>query len=383
MRFVIKALFAELVDTHHTSHSKLLPNDGETIAELRALYRAAEARAARLRLLSVSARELSQANAGNLDPVLQSCADRLAFFVGCREASVESADCESGIVIPAAGRDGRCIAKLVVDGLSGLDAIPDSEDREAFRMHLEMLGTAIARINAETERADLLSQLQERERTLEALLDRMFTAQEEERRKVSHELHDGVAQTATALVRLLEGAQSKDTPAASHAMGVQPHEVARSLVSELRRVIAGLRPTLLDDLGLVAALHSLAEGLEQAGFAVTRDLVGNNKRLSSAHEAALFRVAQEAITNVQKHAGGPCDVLIRARLDSDPVTLCIKDNGRGPSDQARANVELGGHNIGIDVMKERMAAIDGSLEWREGDGAGVQVLAVLPLDKSI
>lgn len=356
----------------------VLPNDGETIAELRELYRAAEARAARLRLLSASGRELAEAGPDNLDLVLNKCAERLAFFVGCRAAKVELPGTTLGIPVHAPGQDGATVGRLVIEGLNRVDDIPDHEDRDAFRMQLEMIGTTIERINTERERSVLLARLQDREQTLQILVDRIFTAQEEERRRVSHELHDGVAQTATALVRLLEGAEAVNSMQHDCTVGVSPANVARGLVSELRRVIAGLRPTLLDDLGLLAALHSLADGLEQAGFTVTRDFAGSAQRLSPPIETALFRVAQEAIANIHKHAGGPCEVTLAARLNSDPLVIQITDSGCGPSEATRASSGVAGYSVGINVMKERMTALGGTLNWRAGKTRGVTLEAVLP-----
>ncbi|KEO89872.1 hypothetical protein EH32_02480 [Erythrobacter litoralis] len=350
-----------------------LASDGETIAELRELYRAAEARAARLRLLSASGRELAEADTASLEAVIQRCAERLAWFTGSGSAFVMSADNAEGIAIRAPGPGGAVIAKLAIPGLDGLEAIPDPEDREAFRMQLEMMGSTIDRIERERERAELLRALQERERRLALLLEKVFTAQEEERRRVSHELHDGVAQTATALVRLLERAES-----AGLAAGPAPKEIARSLVAELRRVIAGLRPTLLDDLGLAAALQSLGDGLEQEGFEVRLALGDADARLGPLTETALFRVAQEAVSNIHKHAGGPCRVTIEARLGDDPVVLRIADQGRGPSSATRDHGAFSGHNVGIDVMRERMAALGGTVDWRGEAGHGVSVEARLP-----
>ncbi|WP_298303715.1 histidine kinase [uncultured Erythrobacter sp.] len=357
----------------------LLPSDGETIAELRELYRAAESRAARLRLLSVSARELAEANSLTLDEVIERCAQRLAFFVGCRSAVVlqveAQASNENAIPITAAGDDSKAIAWLVVDGLSGIDAIPDEEDRDAFRMELDQLGLTIDRITKDRERGELLSKLQEREQTLGMLLDQIFTAQEEERRRVSHELHDGVAQTATALVRILE---SPAVVAGQVDGGVNPAEVARSLVAELRRVIAGLRPTLLDDLGLISALQALAENLAAEGYSVTQEFSQGDQRLAPVVETAIFRVAQEAVANIRKHAGGPCNVTLVARLDTDPLLLMIEDEGVGPSDETKITGMLSGNSVGIEVMKERMASIGGSLDWGAGDESGVFVKASFP-----
>lgn len=355
-----------------------LPTDGETIAELRELYRAAEARAARLRLLSTSGRELAEADPSTVDVILSRCAERLAFFVGKRSAVVEKGVSADGIAIHAPGPNGKKLAAMVIDGIETLNDVADEEDREAVRMELELMGATIDRIEKENERGELLAALREREKRLEMLLERIFTAQEEERRRVSHELHDGVAQTATALVRILEGAEKTGCKSGTSTEGVSHADVARSLVSELRRVIGGLRPTLLDDLGLPAALQSLCDGLEAEGFEVSQRITPRAQRHSPLIETALFRVAQEAIANIHKHAGGPCEVSVEADLHSDPVVLRIADHGKGPSEKTRLNGDGPGHNVGIEVMKERMTAIGGTLDWRAGDGGGVTVIACLP-----
>jgi signal transduction histidine kinase len=355
-----------------------LASDGETIAELRELYRAAEARAARLRLLSVSGRELAEAETASLEAVIQRCADRLAWFTGSGSALVMPAGHAGGIAIRAPGPGGAVVAKLSIPGLEAIETLPDAEDREAIRMQIEMMGSTIDRIEREREKTELLRALQERERRLALLLEKVFTVQEEERRRVSHELHDGVAQTATALVRLLERAESAGLAAAGPAPAPAPKDIARGLVAELRRVIAGLRPTLLDDLGLAAALQSLGEGLEQEGFEVRLALGNADARLGPLAETALFRVAQEAVSNIHKHAGGPCRVTIEARLGDDPVVLTIADEGRGPSSATRDHGACAGHNVGIDVMRERMAAMGGKLAWRGEAGRGVRVEARLP-----
>lgn len=366
----------------------ILPSDGETIAELRELYRAAEARAARLRLLSVSGRELAEATVATLEEVAARCAQRSAFFAGCRRGIVTYTEIApeltlentAPVPIRAPGDEGRTIATLWIEGLRSLDDLPIAEDRDAFEMHLDLMGLTIDRIGKERERSQLLSRLQERERTLGKLLDQIFTAQEEERRRVSHELHDGVAQTATALVRILETPEASGM--AQDAIGgqetIKPAQVARSLVTELRRVIGGLRPTLLDDLGLVPALQALAEGLAEDGYEVTHRLEGSDTRLPALMETAVFRVAQETVANIRKHAGGPCHVLIEAHFDQDPMILRIEDSGVGPSEQTRLAGPMSGNNVGIEVMKERMAALGGSLEWHARESGGVAVEARLP-----
>lgn len=371
----------------------LLPGQIETVAELRDLYRAAEARAARLRLLSETGRDLAQAGVDvgedAFRAALDICARRLAHFLGWGSGQIvlmpegEDGD-QEGIPIPAPGVDGATLAWLVIPGFTSPDTIRDAEDREAVQMLLQLFGAAIDRSRREAERAQLLEQLQERERRLEYLVSRIFFAQEEERRRVSRELHDGVAQKATALFRMLEG-----DPAVPGRLAV----IARELVSELREVIGGLRPTILDDLGLPAALRALAVGLKSEGFAVEQDIAEGTPRWPPNLETAFFRVAQEALSNIRKHAGGPCrvEVALVAGAQDAEWRLLVRDHGKGGLNRdaaaagrnpASSSVAPGEH-IGIEVMRERMAAIGGNLSWRFVPGGGVEVLAVLPRQRLI
>lgn len=370
----------------------MLPGQIETVAELRDLYRAAEARAARLRLLSETGRDLAQAGVDvgedAFRAALDICARRLAHFLGWGSGKImltpEGEIGDSSIPIPAPGADGAPLAWLVIPGFTSPDTIRDAEDREAVQMLLQLFGAAIDRSRREAERAQLLEQLQERERRLEYLVGRIFFAQEEERRRVSRELHDGVAQKATALFRMLEG-----DPAVPGRLAA----IARELVSELREVIGGLRPTILDDLGLPAALRALAAGLKSEGFAVEQDIAEGTPRWPPNLETAFFRVAQEAMSNIRKHAGGPCrvEVALAAGAQDAEWLLLVRDHGKGGlgRDAAEAGRNPAspsvapGEHIGIEVMRERMAAIGGNLSWRFVPGGGVEVLAALPRQRLI
>lgn len=357
-----------------------LPIEAETIAELRELYRAAEARAARLRLLSGVGRELALAHAGTVEDALQRGARSLAFFLGKSSATLRQSPGEGSIAIPAPGGSAEPIAWLVIEGCASIEAIADPEDRETTRMCLELFGATIDRIAREEERAALLSALTEREQRLEMLVSRVFSAQEEERRRVSRELHDGVAQTATALARMLEGSGSRAAQELPADERIKLAEIARELLTELRGVIGGLRPTLLDDLGLAAALHALADGLQADGYAVSVRITPAPARLPQHIETALFRVAQEAVANIRKHAGEGCPVSIELDLAApDKRYLRIRDGGRGAgSGMSPAAPGMGGNHVGIEVMHERMAAIGGTLDWVAGDRGGVSVTATLP-----
>lgn len=365
------------------SEPSTLPLQPETVAEMRELYRAAESRSARMRLLSVSGQELAEAEPATIAERLQQSADRLAFFLGSRSARMCEGSSEGGIVIMAPGPTRRAVGHISIDGVVSLDDIPDAEDREAASMHLDLMGATIDRIERERERGTLLAALRDREHRLERMIGKIFSAQEDERRRVSQELHDGVAQTATALVRLLEGSGTAATDPMPAAERSRLAGIARDLVKELRAVIGGLRPTLLDDLGLQAALQSLADGLEADGYRVSVRIDPDDARLPAHIETALFRVAQEALANVRKHAGGPCAVSIELTSEGiEPVRLLrIRDSGCGPGNRVDAEgVWPRGKHIGLDVMRERMTAIGGELEWRAGASGGVTITARLPQD---
>lgn len=358
------------------SASSLLPAEIETVAELRELYRAAESRAARLRLLSAGGHALALAEPDTVWTVVQDCAERLAYFLGHAWATV-SAD-GPGLAIPRPGQAEAVLGRIAIGSLTSLDDIADAEDREAARLLIELIGIALDRANREDERTRILAALREREARLEWLVGSIFSAQEDERRRVSQELHDGVAQTATALLRLLEGSSTSgaaDLPGAERA---RLAGIARDLVRELRAIIGGLRPTLLDDLGLEAALRALGETLEQDGFAVTVTVPDTVLDWPAHAESALFRVAQEAVANIRKHAGGPCRVEIVVAAEGEIRRLIVRDFGIGP-DRARSTAEPGGqgNHVGIAVMRERMAAIGGRLDWHASP-TGVTVTATLP-----
>ena len=157
----------------------LSPPPIDTIGELKQLYRDAEARAARLRLLSDSGRALAQADATTLDEILAQSANRLAFFLGQARAEVVRApEGATGLPLPAPGGSGRSLGTVRMEGLSRLSDIAHDEDREAVRLHLELMALACDRVAREGERARLLTALQEREQRLEFVVGRLFAAQE-------------------------------------------------------------------------------------------------------------------------------------------------------------------------------------------------------------
>ncbi len=203
---------------------------------------------------------------------------------------------------------------------------------------------------------------------------------EEERRQLAYELHDGLAQMVVSTHQHLQAF------AARHRPRTQPTRVeldrildlAHRSATEVRRVIAGLRPTALDDFGLATALQMQVGALQADGWDVSYQATLGAERLTPAIETVLYRVAQEALTNVRKHAQ-TTRVAVTLERHSNGVRLTIRDWGRGfePA-QALANTGLG-QRIGLRGMHERVALLGGRWNIHSNPGAGVEITAEIPV----
>jgi PAS domain S-box-containing protein len=244
----------------------------------------------------------------------------------------------------------------------------------------EVLSSLANQAAGALENARLYEELAERERELHDLLGRMLTAQEEDRRRVAYEVHDGLTQLVIAahqrlqvLAKNIQSASAKDKEMLEQAV-----EFVRQAVAEARRVIADLRPTTLDDLGLRPALSALVEKLSVEGYEVHyREALGD-VRLPIRLETVLFRVTQEALSNVRKHAGRtPVNIAIERHADG-AVRLEVRDQGQG-FDPRETTQGGPGERVGISSMRERVALLGGEFEVRSKPGEGTTVVAEIPL----
>ncbi|WP_375403250.1 ATP-binding protein [uncultured Sphingomonas sp.] len=238
----------------------------------------------------------------------------------------------------------------------------------------------VGRLSAALTRASAL--LFERRHRLEELVARLFLAQEDERRRVAYDLHDGVAQVAAAAHGHLQAYAERFPPTdaiagtgAEEALG-RGLELAQRTMREIRAAIAGLRPTALDDFGLAAAIRLELDALRDDGREVAFvDRLGP-ERPSPVVETALFRIAQEALTNVRKHAGSAVSVTLLLERRGNLIRLEVSDAGRGLSGEegpARA-----GERIGLDAMRERAALLGGEVRIEGRPGSGTRVLVTIP-----
>ena len=229
------------------------------------------------------------------------------------------------------------------------------------------------------ENARLYADLAERENRLQDLIRKLITAQEEERRKVSYEVHDGLAQTAAGAHQLLQAFSRRHPPDTEQGRKDLDRvlQLVQQTVGEARYVIADLRPTALDDLGLGAAVRLQVEKISEEGCEVDYEEALGKDRLPTEVETALFRVTQEALTNVRKHAPS-ARVKISLRHANNGVQLQVRDWGPGFDPEKATDGGGPGERLGLSSMHERVALLGGNLEVRSKPGEGTEVVAEIP-----
>jgi signal transduction histidine kinase len=270
-------------------------------------------------------------------------------------------------VLPILGEQ-RVIAALVLvgDARDPFTALDDS--------FLLALGH---QVGAALEKADLYGRLQTRTVELARLSARMIEQHEEERRRLSRELHDETAQVFSAVK--MELGLLRDA--------VQPGQAARldqvlalidTGIGSIRNVTNDLRPSLLDDLGLLPALRSMVSDFsERSGIRTGLAVPSSLPPLSREAELALFRALQEALSNVLRHANART-VDIGISIDPAGVLLQVSDDGRGlPAGVAPEALELQGH-MGLAGMRERITALGGSVRLRARADAGALLEVLVP-----
>jgi signal transduction histidine kinase len=211
------------------------------------------------------------------------------------------------------------------------------------------------------------------ERVARDALRRVISAQELERRRLARELHDETGQALTSILLGLKGIEdARDRSDVRQAIE-QLRELVVGTLQDVRRLAVELRPKALDDFGLVPALERLVENFsEQTGMTVQLEARLGPDRLTGEVETVLYRITQEALTNVVKHARARRVSIVLTRRDGS-ATAVIEDDGRGIDD---ANDTEG---LGLLGMRERLELINGKLSIESSEGAGTTILAEVPI----
>jgi len=232
-------------------------------------------------------------------------------------------------------------------------------------------------VGAALENGDLTTRLQARSVELARLSARMVEQHEDERRRLSRELHDETAQVFSAVKMELGLLREGVSPAHAERLD-QALALIDTGIRSIRSVTNDLRPSLLDDLGLLPALRSLvadfgAHSDVRIGFTAPASI----PPLSKEAELALFRALQEALSNVRRHADAR-SIEVTLALDPGGLRLAVRDDGRGPPDVSPERLERDGH-MGLAGMRERISALGGSVRFGRGRGGGAALEVLLPV----
>jgi two-component system sensor histidine kinase DegS len=211
---------------------------------------------------------------------------------------------------------------------------------------------------------------------------KIILAQEEERKRVAREIHDGPAQ---AMANVVLRAEFCEKLLLNNRQQVAPElqalkQAVKESLQEIRRIIFNLRPMTLDDLGLIPTIRRfLTELKEREGFMVRLEVTGEEKRLTNTYEVALFRLIQESLNNARKYAQAK-RVTVVIHTTATSIVVSVSDDGRG-FDLTKILAEAAGKaSFGILSMKERIELLNGKLTIDTAVGSGTRITAELPVN---
>jgi two-component system NarL family sensor kinase len=250
--------------------------------------------------------------------------------------------------------------------------------REFTSADVELLRSVAGLVAGAIENARLHSRRAEREEALERFAEQMVEWQEHESRRLAGEIHDGISQRIVSLFFHLSAAADAipGEPEIAAEQVARAQELAAAALDETRSAIAGLRPPVLDDLGLAASLESLGRSFPQLDVQVE----AASCRIAEHVETAVYRTAQEALQNVVKHANART-VWVHVSVQDSNVLLEVRDDGQGLAAAAlgKAGGSAGPTGFGLSGMRERAELLGGKLQLSSSPGRGTTVRLVLPL----
>jgi signal transduction histidine kinase len=263
----------------------------------------------------------------------------------------------TGMWVPLIARD-KAIGVLEIHDKEGPDARFNHDD---FRL-------------AETFAARAAVAVELSQRVARDTVRRVVDAQESERKRLARELHDETGQALTSILLGLKPLEASMADDQSRAALAELREHVVAALQDVRRLAVELRPAVLDDFGLVPALERLTDAFaEQTNIRVDFHSALGDTRLPNEVETALYRVVQESLTNIVKHASAQRVSVSIARRPSGAAAV-IEDDGKG-FDQRTLRED----GLGLLGMRERLGLIDGRLEIESRPGAGTTVVAEVPL----
>jgi two-component system, NarL family, sensor kinase len=264
-------------------------------------------------------------------------------------------------------------------GLVGVLNVHTRARREFTERDVRLLVSIGRLVAGAVHQARLHRRLAAREQAAERFAEQVIAAQEAERRRLAGDIHDGITQRLVSLAYHLDAAANavrRNGEVAERELD-RARDLTDLTLLEAHAALAGLRPPVLEDLGLADALASLARSIAQPPVSVTAD----DWRLPEHMEIALYRIAQEALQNVVKHAGAGA-ARVELRCDASRALLRVSDDGRGFDAAARTD-DSASSSYGLRSMAERAELIGGRLSVTSRPGVGTTVTATVPLTRTV
>lgn len=229
----------------------------------------------------------------------------------------------------------------------------------------------------------MVNQLAERNLKLRALSERAINAQEEERKRIARSLHDDTGQALSMLIINLERLENRlpeDEPDLRISLA-STRQLATNTLKELRKIIYGLRPAMLDDLGLIPAIRWYARSnLEEAGIRVEFHAPDEALLMPSQLRTTLFRIAQEAINNIARHAKAQSAVITLCQ-DKEKISLLVEDDGCGFDVVRTSGQALQLQRLGLLGIQERVELVGGEVRIDSAPGQGTRLQIYVPLSE--
>lgn len=252
--------------------------------------------------------------------------------------------------------------------------------RTAFSNYA-VIHTLARHLGIALENARLYAELQEKERLRGHLLERAVAAQEEERKRIARELHDETGQLLTALAVGLGGVEQtiEQDPGRAQRQIAELKNMTMTAIDSLRQFVSDLRPSVLDDLGLVPALRWFAEqSAKRAQLQVDFQVVGVKRRLTSQVETVLFRIAQEGLNNIGRHARAT-RALVRLEFAATKVLLSVEDDGCGFAVEQILGAQPQRRAWGLLGVQERIELVGGKFNVESELGRGTRLRVEIPI----
>lgn len=267
------------------------------------------------------------------------------------------------------------------DRLIGVLALSRKESEMSYSSEdIDLLTTMTTGAAMVIENAMMLDNLRQQQHRVEQVLAQTVMAREEERRRISIELHDSVAQWLVGASYRVQTCRALLSSSGSADVQIELEGIRSTIdksLKEIRQVISGLHPPALEELGLEHVLRRALEELRPVGIAYYLETVGQPTRLSASTELAVYRVAQEAIANVRNHSGAEA-VKVTLKFDPDRISIHVSDNGKGFDVPHAMRAALAAGHMGLFGMRERATMLGGNLAINSRPGRGTTVSLTLP-----